>query len=56
MTDKTTPMYLGQDFVHFGEYGENGFVEDYTSTVRGERIANIAVVYKNPAGQTQYLG
>jgi hypothetical protein len=48
-------LYEHQDFIYLGEYGENGFVEDYTSTVRGEPIANIAVVYRNAAGQTQHL-
>ncbi|MFD7433401.1 hypothetical protein [Streptomyces sp. NPDC059861] len=44
-----------QDFFFLGEYGENGFVEDYASKVRGEPIADIAVVYRNSAGQTQHL-
>ncbi|HEY3690998.1 MAG TPA: hypothetical protein VGL46_11945 [Pseudonocardiaceae bacterium] len=44
-----------QDFVYLGDYGENGFAEDYASKVRGEPIANIAVVYRNPEGQTQHL-
>ncbi|MET8406751.1 hypothetical protein ABZV34_01305 [Streptomyces sp. NPDC005195] len=48
-------LYEHQDFIHIGEYGENGFVEDYTSTVRGEPIANIAVVYRNAEGQTHHL-
>ncbi|MFE2131650.1 hypothetical protein ACFW9X_00090 [Streptomyces sp. NPDC059466] len=48
-------LYEHQDFIHIGAYAENDFVEDYTSTVRGEPIANIAVVYRNAEGQTQHL-
>ncbi|WP_405829921.1 hypothetical protein [Streptomyces sp. NBC_01176] len=48
-------LYEHQDFIYIGGYGENDFVEDYTSTVAGEPIANIAVVYRNAAGQTQHL-
>jgi hypothetical protein len=48
-------LYEYQDFIYIGEYGENGFVEDYASKVRGEPIANIAVVYRNSVGQTQHL-
>jgi hypothetical protein len=48
-------LYEYQDFYFVGEYGENGFVEDYASRVHGEPIANIAVVYRNSAGQTQHL-
>ena len=29
-------LYEYQDFIYIGEYGENGFVEDYASKVRGE--------------------
>jgi hypothetical protein len=48
-------LYEYQDVYFVGEYGENGFVEDYASRVHGEPIANIAVVYRNSAGQTQHL-
>lgn len=48
-------LYEYQDFIYIGGYGENDFVEDYTSTVGGEPIANIAVVYRNAEGQTQHL-
>jgi hypothetical protein len=48
-------LYEYQEFFHIGEYGENGFVEDYAAKVRGEPIATVAVVYRNPYGQTQHL-
>ncbi|MFF0286476.1 hypothetical protein [Streptomyces sp. NPDC005262] len=48
-------LYEYQDFIYIGGYGETDFVEDYTSTVGGEPIANIAVVYRNAEGLTQHL-
>ncbi|MGW7364788.1 hypothetical protein ACWGI8_15495 [Streptomyces sp. NPDC054841] len=33
-------LYEHQHFVYVGEYGENGFVDDYASKARGEPIAN----------------
>ncbi|MGZ6831731.1 MAG: hypothetical protein ACXVGN_00995 [Mycobacteriaceae bacterium] len=48
-------LYEYQEFFYLGEYGENGFVEDYASRVGGEPIANIAVIYKNQEGQAQHL-
>ncbi|GHJ39429.1 hypothetical protein [Streptomyces sp. TS71-3] len=48
-------LYEYQDFEFIGKYGENGFVEDYSSRVQGQPIANIAVVRKNAAGQAQSL-
>jgi hypothetical protein len=48
-------LYEYQEFFYLGDYGENGFIEDYASRVRGEPIANIAVIYKNQAGQAQHL-
>jgi len=41
-------LYEYQDFTYIGAYGENGFVDDYASKVRGGPTANIAVVYRNP--------
>jgi hypothetical protein len=48
-------LYEYQDFVYMGEYGENGWVEDYTSRVQGEPIANVAIIHKNSAGQAQHI-
>jgi hypothetical protein len=48
-------LYEYQEFFYLGEYGENGFVEDYAAKVRGEPIATVAIGYRNPAGQTQHL-
>ncbi|MEV4754599.1 hypothetical protein AB0J86_05745 [Micromonospora sp. NPDC049559] len=48
-------LYEYQDFVFVGEYGDNGYVEDYSSQVQGQPIANIAVIYRNDQGKVQHL-
>jgi hypothetical protein len=45
-------LYDYQEFNCVGPYGDNGFVEDYTSVVRGEPIGSVVVVRCNEAGQT----
>lgn len=48
-------LYEYQDFVFVGPYGPGGLIEDYSSRVRGEPIANIAIVRDNELGQAQHL-
>jgi hypothetical protein len=48
-------LYDYQEFVHVGEYGENGFAEDYVSQVQGEPIGSVVVIRRNAAGQTQRI-
>jgi len=48
-------LYDFQEFNYYGPYGESGFVEDYTSVVRGEPIGSVVVVRCNEAGQTQQI-
>jgi len=45
-------LYAYQEFNFVGPYGDRGFVEDYTSVVRGEPIGSVVVVRFNEAGQT----
>src|SRR5512133_822621 len=45
-------LYDYQEFNYVGRYGDGGFVEDYTSVVRGEPIGSVVVVRFNEAGQT----
>ena len=45
-------LYDYQEFNYVGPYGDHGFVEDYTSMVRGEPIGSVVVVRFNEAGQT----
>ena len=44
-------LYDYQEFNFVGPYGDNGFVEDYTSMVRGEPIGSVVVIRYNDAGQ-----
>jgi hypothetical protein len=44
-------LYEYQEFNFVGPYGDHGFVEDYTSVVRGEPIGSVVVVRFNEAGQ-----
>jgi hypothetical protein len=48
-------LYDYQEFVYAGEYGEDGFAEDYVSRVRDEPIGSVVVVRRNAAGQTQHI-
>ena len=48
-------LYEYQEFNFVGAYGDDGFVEDYTSQVHGEPIGSIVVVRFNEAGQAQHI-
>ncbi|WP_433567174.1 hypothetical protein ACQP1O_19485 [Nocardia sp. CA-151230] len=48
-------IYEFQDFHYAGPCGENSFLEDYTSSVRGVPIHVIVLVTFNAAGKAQRL-
>jgi hypothetical protein len=48
-------LYEYQEFNFIGEYGDHGFLEDYTSRVRGEPIGSVVVVTANDAGLTEHI-
>jgi hypothetical protein len=48
-------LYEYQEFSFHDDYGGNGFLEDYTTQVRGEPTGVIVTVTRNAAGQTQHL-
>ena len=48
-------LYDYQEFNFAGPYGDNGFLEDYTTQVRGEPIGNVVLVSRNAAGQAQHI-
>jgi hypothetical protein len=48
-------LYEQQRFNFAGEYGDNGWLEDYTAQVRGEPIGCAVLVTTNTAGQTQHV-
>ena len=47
--------YEFQDFNFTGSYGDNGFLEDYTSQVQGEPLSVIVTVTRNAAGKAQHI-
>jgi hypothetical protein len=48
-------LYDRQVFNFAGDYGENGFLEDYTAWVGDEPIGNVVLVTRNAAGQAQQI-
>jgi hypothetical protein len=46
-------QYEHQEFTFAGPVGDYGFLEDYTSRVRGEYTAVVVLVTFNAAGQTE---
>ncbi|RVW09089.1 hypothetical protein EGT67_13110 [Prescottella agglutinans] len=46
-------LYERQEFNYAGPCGESGFLEDYTSSVRGMSTHVVVLVTFNDAGQTQ---
>ena len=48
-------FYDHQEFTFAGPYGDNGFMEHYVATVRGEPIGCVVLVTRNAAGQTQHV-
>lgn len=45
-------LYEYQEFNFAGPYGDNGFLEDYTSRVHGQPIGSVVTVTRDPAGRT----
>ena len=48
-------LYEYQEFSFHDDYGDNGFLEDYTTQVHGEPLGVVVTVTRNAAGQTQHL-
>jgi hypothetical protein len=48
-------LYQHQVFSFTGDYGDNGFLEDYTCEIRGERTNVIVTVNRNASGQAQRI-
>jgi hypothetical protein len=55
IVSSTRTIYDDQEFSFAGPYGEHGFLEDYTATVRGEPIGNVVLVTRNAAGRAQHI-
>ena len=48
-------LYEFQDFSFTGDYGDNGFLEDYTAAVHGEPLRVVVMVTRNAAGKAQHV-
>jgi hypothetical protein len=54
VTDART-LYENQQFQFTGDYGENGFLEEYTCKIQGQPTSVVVTVKRNAAGQAQHL-
>lgn len=48
-------LYENQQFSYAGPCGDNGFLEDYVTEVRGQQMSVIVLVTRNAAGETQRI-
>jgi hypothetical protein len=48
-------LYEYQEFNFAGPFGDNDFIEDYTSQVHGEPIGSVVTITRNATGQTQHI-
>jgi len=48
-------LYEHQEFKFIGDYGDYGFLEDYTCQIRGEPTSVVVTVTRNAAGKAQHL-
>ncbi|MER6539138.1 hypothetical protein ABT215_36235 [Streptomyces sp900105755] len=52
---KARELYEFQDFSYAGDFGDNGFLEVYESSIQGEPLKVVVTVTRNAAGQAQDL-
>jgi hypothetical protein len=48
-------LYEDQEFHFTGDYGDNGFLEEYTCQIQGEPTSVVVTVKRNAAGQAEHL-
>jgi hypothetical protein len=48
-------LYEDQEFSFVGDYGDNGYLEQYTCKIRGEPTRVVVTVARNAAGKAQHL-
>ena len=44
-------LYENQEFSFVGDYGDNGYIEEYTCLLGGEPTKAVVTVHRNAAGQ-----
>jgi hypothetical protein len=54
VTDART-VYENQQFQFTGDYGDDGFLEEYTCRIQGEPTRVVVTVKRNAAGKAQHL-
>ena len=48
-------VYEYQEFNFYGDYGDNGWLDDYTIHFHGQPAGVVVTVTRNAAGQAQHL-
>ncbi len=48
-------LYEHQEFQFTGDYGDNGFIEEYTCLLKGEPTRVVVTVTRNATGKAQHL-
>jgi hypothetical protein len=48
-------LYEDQEFQFTGDYGDHGFLEEYTCQIQGEPTRVVVTVARNAAGKAQHL-
>jgi hypothetical protein len=48
-------LYEHQEFDFTGDYGDKGFLEEYTCKIQGEPTSVVVTVTRNAAGKAQHL-
>ena len=48
-------FYDDQEFSYVGDYGDNGFLEEYSCLIRGRPTRVLVSVHRNGAGKAQQL-
>jgi hypothetical protein len=48
-------IYVDQEFSFTGNFGEDGFIEEYTTHILGEPASVVVTVHRNAAGKTQHI-
>lgn len=48
-------LYENQELSFAGDYGHNGFIEEYTCQIQGEPTSAVATITRNAAGKAQHI-
>ena len=54
VTDART-IYENQEFQFTGDFGDNGFLEEYTCQIQGQPTSVVVTVHRNADGKAQHL-